>query len=164
MNKKIEASYVTDRLRAMCSRREYCSSDIRKKALALLEGNKDEADIVLGKLIQEKYVDDRRYSCAYARDKASISGWGRVKIRYMLSAKGISRDIIEEALSEIDCDTSDKRFEKLLLNKYQSLKRGDNVRLKMLRFAMGRGHDYEQSTELIDRIISSEPCFFTSND
>lgn len=138
---------------ALCSRREYCSSDIYKKALDALEGNADEAGKVLEILQDEKYVDDRRYARAYARDKASIAGWGSVKIRYMLSAKGLARDVINEALAEVDSDTSDRRFEKLMLAKCRSLKGSDDVRLKLIRFAAGRGYGYEQASSMADRVI-----------
>lgn len=153
MKKMNDISSVTSRLMALCSRREYCSSDIYKKALDALEGNADEAGKVLERLQDEKYVDDRRYARAYARDKASIAGWGSVKIRYMLSAKGLARDVINEALAEVDSDTSDRRFEKLMLAKCRSLKGSDDVRLKLIRFAAGRGYGYEQASSMADRVI-----------
>ena len=156
MAKTNDMASVLDRLRTLCSRREYCSSDIYKKALVCLEGNRDEAAEILKRLQDEKYVDDRRFSCAYARDKSSISGWGSNKIRYMLSAKGVARDVIDEALAEVDGDSSGKRFEKLMLNRYNSLKKEDNVRLKLLRFAIGRGYGYEEASALIDRIIRTD--------
>ena len=64
---------VTDRLRNLCSRREYCSSDILKKALTALEGDREAAEQILKTLVSEKYVDDLRYAAAYAREKAMIS-------------------------------------------------------------------------------------------
>ena len=93
---------ILDRFRGLCSRREYCSSDIYKKALDALDKDTGKAREVLEFLVREKYVDDLRYASAFARDKSSIAGWGDVKIRYMLSAKGISKDIITQALEDID--------------------------------------------------------------
>ena len=90
---KKDLQKVADRMKALCSRREYCLSDIRKKVLTLLDGDEDCAEAVLNQLVEQKYVDDLRYASAFARDKSSIAGWGEVKIRYMLAAKGISRDI-----------------------------------------------------------------------
>ena len=108
---------LTDRLRRQCSRREYCMSDILKKAMTALEGDREAASKVLEILVSEKYVDDLRYASAFARDKSAIQGWGEVKIRYMLSAKGVPRDVIDKALEEIDQDKADSRLEKLLQNK-----------------------------------------------
>ena len=144
---------VTDRLRNLCSRREYCSSDILKKALTALEGDREAAEQILKKLVSEKYVDDLRYAAAYAREKAMISGWGETKIRYMLSAKRISRDIITHALAEIDEDKADSRLQKLLENKARSLKDDPQIRLKLLRFALGRGYQYDDVAPVIDSLM-----------
>ena len=47
---------ITDRLRRLCSRREYCTSDILKKAVTALKGDKEAAAKVLEVLVSEKYV------------------------------------------------------------------------------------------------------------
>ena len=73
-----------DKMRRLCSRREYCISDIRSKLMKELEAKTDDVDAALKQLVDEKYVDDRRYAVAYARDKAAIAGWGKTKIKYML--------------------------------------------------------------------------------
>ena len=95
---------ILDRLRGLCSRREYCVADVLKKASDGLEGDRAAAQEVVDVLVKEKYVDDLRYASAFARDKSAIQGWGEVKIRYMLSAKGVPRDVIDKALEEIDQD------------------------------------------------------------
>ena len=140
---------VADNLRRQCSRREYCSSDILKKAEKALDGDREQALHILKELVEEKYVDDLRYSCAYAREKSAISGWGNVKIRYMLSAKGISTEVISQALEEVDERKAEDRLEKLLENKYRTLKDDPQCRLKLLRFALGRGYSYEEADERI---------------
>ncbi len=144
---------VADKMRRMCSRREYCVADIRKKLLVQLEGNADEADEILLMLLTEKYVDDMRYASAYARDKASISGWGAVKIRYMLASKGIAADVIAAALEEIDSCKAQVRLDKLLETKFRTLKDDPQCRLKMLRFALGRGYGYDEVSSIVDSLI-----------
>ena len=144
---------ILDNLRRQCSRREYCVSDVLSKALKGLDGDKEAADKVVEKLVEETYVDERRYAEAYAREKSSISGWGEVKIRYMLSAKGISKDIISQALTEIDTAKADTRLEKLLENKYRTLKDDPQWKMKLLRFALGRGYSYEQVNDIINEKI-----------
>ena len=153
MEKSKEILLVTDRLRALCSRREYCTQDVMKKALKALEGDRHAAEQVLETLVAEKYVDDLRYAGAYCRDKASLSGWGEVKIRYMLASKGISREIIAEALDEIDCSRAQDRLNRLLQTKYKSIKDDPQCRLKLLRYALGRGYSYDEVTSVIDRLI-----------
>ena len=144
---------VADRMRALCSRREYCRKDILKKVMTALDGDAAKAEEVVGKLVEERYVDDRRYAAAFARDKASIAGWGAAKIRYMLAAKGVDREIIASALEEVDVSRADARLEKLMENKARSLKDDPQRRNKLLRFGMGRGYGYEEVSSVIDRIL-----------
>ena len=144
---------VADRMRALCSRREYCRKDILKKVMTALDGDAAKAEEVVGKLVEERYVDDRRYAAAFARDKASIAGWGAAKIRYMLAAKGVDREIIASALEEVDVSRADARLEKLMENKARSLKDDPQRRIKILRFGVGRGYGYEEVSSVIDRIL-----------
>ena len=144
---------ILDRLRGLCSRREYCYADVLKKAKDALDGDAQAAKEVADVLVEDKYVDDLRYASAFARDKSAIQGWGEVKIRYMLSAKGVSRDVIDKALEEIDQDKADSRLEKLLQNKLKSLKDDPQCRLKLLRFALGRGYSYDEVNSLINTLL-----------
>ena len=140
-----------DKMRRLCSRREYCVSDIRTKLMKELEGDAQKVETALNKLKEEKYVDDLRYATAYARDKAAISGWGATKIRYMLSAKGVSKEVISDALNEVDETKASSRLEKLLENKYKSLKDDPQWKIKLLRFALGRGYSYDEVNDQIRR-------------
>ena len=143
---------VLDRMRNLCSRREYCRSDIMKKVLKALEGDTEKAEKVLATLVEEKYLDELRYACAFARDKSSRAGWGETKIRYMLSAKGVPRDIISQALGEVDDSKARTRLEKLMENKYRSLKDDPQCRLKMLRFGLGRGYGYDEVSDVLKQL------------
>lgn len=154
---------VLDRMRNLCSRREYCSSDILRKAsdaLSKYQTDKDlaasGASMVLESLIEDKYVDDRRYAAAFAREKAAIAGWGAVKIRYSLSLKGIDSDIIGQALDEIDECVADTRLVKLIGRKSESLENDPQRRLKLIRFGMGRGYSYDTVLKAIASIKESE--------
>ena len=80
---------LLDRMMVLCSKREYCEADIRKRLEkeALKSGYPEEPGIwqqavdgIVDTLKREKYIDDSRYARAFVRDKSSISGWGRVKI------------------------------------------------------------------------------------
>lgn len=145
---------VADRMRGLCSRREYCRQDIMKKVLAALGGDADEAGRIMDRLVEEKYIDDLRYASAFARDKSSIAGWGTTKIRYMLAAKGIDRETIAAALQEVDEGKASDRLEKLLSAKVRSLKDDPQCRMKLLRFALGRGYQYDEAAEVIGRLLN----------
>ena len=147
---------ILDRLRRQCSRREYCSADILKQAGDALDGDRNGAKEILDVLVADKYVDDLRYATAYAREKAMISGWGETKIRYMLSSKGIPRETVSRALEEIDEVKADQRLEKLMAAKAKVLKDDPQVRLKLLRFGLGRGYQYDEVATVIEKFKTDE--------
>lgn len=169
---------VLDRMRRLCSRREYCASDIRQKVLRLLqsgnvsisaETDADEfAESVISSLVSDSYLSDLRYSIAFTRDKSSLSGWGATKIRYALAAKGIDSETISSALAEIDADKASDRLAKLLAVKYKSLissagrssfpalddaSAAYQLRQKLVRFALGRGYSYDDISSAIDALM-----------
>lgn len=146
---------VLDRMRNLCSRREYCKADIMKKALTALDGDRTGAEKVIEVLVNEKYIDELRYASAFARDKASLAGWGETKIRFMLASKGVPRDVIDTALEEIDDTKARTRLEKLMENKFRSLKDDPQCRMKMLRFGLGRGYAYDEVAEVTDFLMKN---------
>lgn len=150
---KADPAKVADRLRTLCSKREYCKADIIRKASEAMGGDCEEGERIAGMLAEEKYVDDMRYASAFARDKASISGWGTVKIRHALVAKGVSSDIADAAIGEIDKAGAGMRLRKLMENKFRSLERDPQCRMKLLRFALGRGYGYGEATEVIGMLM-----------
>ena len=138
-----KAKKVLGSLQGQCSKREYCRSDIRAKALKALDGDAAAADAVLESLSAEGYVDDRRYAGAFARQKAALDGWGPVKIRYALKMKGIAALDIDEALSSVDPDAAGRRMRKLLDAKARSLEGDPQARFKLIKYALSRGYEYE---------------------
>ena len=70
----------------------------------------------------------------------------------MLSAKGISRDIISQALTQIDSQRAESRLVKLMENKYRALKDDPQWKIKLLRFGLGRGYSYDEVNEVLKRL------------
>lgn len=153
---KEESKYqeVLTQLQALCAKREYCVSDIRRKALERLEGDREKAVELTEALVADKFVDNARYASAFAREKSSLQGWGPVKIRFQLRAKGVSDEDISSALQEIDENRAATRLEKLLENKWHTLQDDPQGRLKLIKFALGRGYEYEAVESLIKLITT----------
>lgn len=149
----MEEKKVLDRLQHLCSKAEYCTSDIRRKALKYLEGDASAADRIVKALVKEKYVDNLRYSSAFAREKSSLQGWGDIKIRFALRGKGISDSDISEALEEIDEGQAARKMEKLLEAKYKTLAQDPAGKLKLLKYALGRGYTYDEAAPVVERLF-----------
>ncbi len=130
---------------ALCARKENSESDIRGK-LKIWEIEQDDTDWVVAELVKQKFVDDLRYAIAYVRDKVRFNQWGRIKIRYMLSAGKISPSIIEQAFEHIDEDSYADTLKLLLQKKSREMKRETNPyakKQKLVKFAQGRGFEID---------------------
>ena len=145
-----------ERLQAQCSRAEYCTGQIRRKLLVWSGKNKlagkqpfseEEMEGIVGALVGDRYVDDARFADAYVRDKARFAKWGRVKVQYNLKVLGIDPMIIRVALEENSTLFDDGMLEELLRKKWNLMRPGDTLekkREKLLRFALGRGFEYDR--------------------
>ena len=140
------------RLQKLCSKAEYCSSDVYRKALKALEGDAEAASRMVASLVEDRYVDDARYAEAFAREKAGLQGWGPVKIRFQLRDKGISEEAIGAALGEVEPEKAAQKLERLLAAKARTLEGDPRFRLKMLKFGLSRGYEYDTVEEVLNRI------------
>jgi len=147
-----EYARCLSRLQKRCSKAEYCSSDVYRKALKALDGDAETAARVLAALVEEKYVDDVRYAGAFAREKAGLQGWGPIKIRFKLRSKGISEDAIAAALEEVEPGRAADKLERLLAAKARTLEGDPQFRLKMLKFGLSRGYEYAAVEEALKKI------------
>lgn len=148
----MEYAACLSRLQRLCSRAEYCASDMYRKALKDLEGDSSAAARVVAALKADKYVDDARYASAFAREKSSLQGWGPVKIRFQLRAKGISDDDISSGMAEIESSKADAKLRRLIEDKYKVLAGDPQCKLKLLKYVLSRGYEYDQVREIIEQL------------
>ena len=150
----LEMNRVLTSLRNLCSKREYSVPDIMDKAQKALDGNRKAASEVVSILVKEGYVDNCRYCAAFASDKSSLSGWGKTKIRFQLKLKGLSVEDIDYGLSRIDAEKADAKLEKIIRNRMKFLKDDPQWKMKVIRFAAGRGYDFDEIASTIEKVVS----------
>jgi regulatory protein len=148
----MDAARCLSRLQKLCSKAEYCRADVYRKALKDLEGDAEAAGKVVEQLVADKYVDDARYASAFAREKAGLQGWGPVKIRFQLRAKGVSDQVIAAALEEVEPDRAADKLERLLAAKARTLQGDSQFRLKLIKFGLSRGYEYEAVEEALKKL------------
>jgi regulatory protein len=133
-------------------------------ALRLMRGwHISEADSakILARLREQKFIDDRRYAEAYVRDKMRFGSWGERKIRSGLYIKGISSEIISEAISAAKSDTNlagganGDRLTEILRRKAPSIKGTSpyDRRSKLIRYGLSKGFGYEEVIDAAERVI-----------
>lgn len=148
-----EKKRLLERLQRLCSRAEYCSSDIYRKALRASDGDADSAAEILEDLVKDGFVDDSRYAEAFAREKSAITGWGPIKIRMALSAKGIRGEAADRALEAVDAKKGEEKLRRMLETKWRVLSDDPQGRLKLIKFGLSRGYDYDELKALIEQLI-----------
>jgi regulatory protein len=154
LKQKTPAEALTSLMR-LASRAEKSSGDARRLMRGWGLATAD-AEKVLAQLTAQKFIDDRRYAAAYTREKLRASGWGAHKIAAALRAKGISREIVTEALeTHLEPEAQGERLATRLARKLPSIK-GDNPyekRSKLIRYGLSLGYDYDTVTDEVDKIF-----------
>ena len=142
-----------------CAKAERCISDI-KRSLYRWRMNKEDYEPIIARLVREKFVDEERYARAYVRDKMNCASWGRRKIELGLKAKGIPKEIIAEALGQIEPERQADKLELMLyrrlLREREKAKGAYDLRNRLIRWAMGRGYDYSDIQDIMERIMAED--------
>jgi len=149
MNYKEALSYTMD----LCSRQEKCSSEIREK-LEKFKLPGAHIERVMQTLKKEGFIDESRYAGMFVRDKLRFNRWGKIKIRYMLSAKHIPEQIIRDAMDGIDESYYLEVLKEELLKKRRQIK-DDNlfqVKNKLVRFGQQRGFESGLIFQVLDEM------------
>lgn len=149
--KRPTADEMLVRMAGLCAGAEQCEADIRKKILK--QGfSAHEADRMILYLKKNSYLDDSRYAHAYAVDKVRFSGWGRMKIRMGLRAKGMEDSFIAQALASIPEEYYIEALHKALSAKTRSLDLSEvNDRQKLYRHLVARGFESQLIISAIRR-------------
>ena len=144
------------RLTTLCARCEQAEGDLRKK-LREWGISPSDANAIIERLKQERYLDNERFARAYSHDKLLYNGWGRIKIAYMLKGKGIEQEYIDAALAEIDEEKYTEILDEALSAKAKTLsgKSDEQGRAALLRFAASRGFEPSVIFPAIERISST---------
>lgn len=158
----MEASQALNRLAAWCARGERCESDVRRK-LMQWEVSAEQARQIVARLRREGYLDDCRYARAFCHDKHAYSHWGRVKIASHLRAKGLPREVIDEALEHIADEGYDTALLAALRRKASSCvgKPPHLRRAALLRLAASRGFEPDVAFRLVEQVMDEDE---NSND
>lgn len=141
----------------LCSKKEYCSGDIRQK-LAEWEVKPELTDKITETLIRERFIDDERYASAFVNDKLKFSKWGKVKIAYMLKQKGIAPEIITSVLSSVQQELYLEILQGELKKKAKNLKANSDYEFKgkLVQFAVSRGFEYDLANKIAEGIAKRE--------
>ena len=141
----------------LLAQRAHASGEIAQKLRRRLY-MEDTIEMVLYKLEKERLLDDETFARDWAASRAR-SQVGRSRIRQELRMKGISAEMAEIALEELDEEESDDAAVALarkLLRRYSRETDERKAMQKLLMAMARRGYGYEESRQAVEKAIEEE--------
>ncbi len=139
------------KLTDLCARGEHCQHEMTEKMRRWGVSDEEQAQ-VMARLIDERYVDDARYTHAFVYDKIRYSKWGRRKVEQALWMKHIDATIIRQELDAVDDEEYTAVLKPLLRQKRRSTKASSDYELnmKLIKFAISRGFTMDIIKQCMD--------------
>ena len=136
--------YILKRIRSEKEINKY----LDKYELSDIDKNK-----ILNKLKSINLINDDQYCKSYISDKLHLSNYGINKIRKELINNGISNDIIDSNLNNIDKEENVEKLEKIILKKLNANKKYSSyyIKQKILNDMINLGYDREDIIRIIDK-------------
>ena len=141
-SKPLSPDQVLDKMAKYCAYQERCVKDVSDK-LKTFEILEKERIVILSYLIDNRFVDNERFTKAFVRGKINQSGWGLNKIRFHLMQKGIEKELIDEALQAFDEEIYRQRLVEVLKTKAKTVKAANDFekKRKLAAYAMQKGFE-----------------------
>ena len=143
------------KLESYCAYQERCHKEVQKK-LYEMRMIPEAIDMVIGHLIQHNFLNETRFSQAFARGKFRSKKWGKRRITNELKMRAISKYNIALALKEIPDTEYFKTFDALVEKRLRQLENETDIqkkRKKLADYLLYRGWDsamvYEKVKELV---------------
>lgn len=134
---------ATNKLMRFCTYRERCHKEVRQKLeeLNMIPLAQDE---IIGKLIEEGFLNEERFTRVFVRDKFRLKKWGKQRIIHELKFRAISDHLITTVLNEeIDPDDYYKTFEHLLNKRLKTISETHPLKIKqkLSGFLLRKGYE-----------------------
>lgn len=154
--KTVTPEQALARLETLCAASEQCTYDLCTKLMrwGIASGI---AEKIIESLVDRRFVDDRRFSLAFARDKLRFNRWGRRKIAAAMIAKRLPRTCIAEAIEQLPADEYQAICLRLLRAKKVSAKLSSSLddRRKLYAFGISRGFESALVAAALRRLSES---------
>ncbi|SHF08286.1 recombination regulator RecX [Clostridium fallax] len=109
-------------------------------------------------LKEYNFINDNKFVEIFVKDK--IKNQGRKKIKYSLLKKGVSEDLIEDKINNIDSNVEETSAYSLCLKKYNNLikREEDKYKLyqKLYRFLASKGYSYSCISDTVKKVMNTD--------
>ena len=142
-----------NKLENYCAYQERCHKEIVEK-LRGMNMIPQAIDLIIVHLIDNKYLNEERFACSFARGKHRIKHWGKIRIVNELKFRNISQYNITTALKEITAEEYNATFHNLAERQWPNIRETNTVkkRKKFCDFLLRKGFEsnliYEKVKDL----------------
>lgn len=142
------------KLEYYCAYQERCHQDVRQK-LQSMRMIPEAVDQIIVRLIEHNYLNEERFAKAYVRGKLRHKYWGKNRLTLELKKRDISRNIINQAIKEINDHEYIDTFNTLAKKKAISIREPNKLKRKkkLVDYLLYRGWEsflvYDKVNELI---------------
>lgn len=149
--KKISDSEALNKAASYCTLCERCTSEVRTK-LTTWGIQPSSQKQIIDRLIDEGFINEKRYCKAFVNDKLRFNHWGRIKITAMLREKKLPHELIKEVTDEIDETEYMHILTSVIENKRKEQKAPEEYanKQKLIRFAASRGFEPDKIMQIIN--------------
>lgn len=124
-------------------------------------------EAALERLTAFGYIDDRAFADLWVRDRMTFKPTSPRALRYELQRKGISRDVIDAALSDLDAEDAAYRAAQSQARRFRGTQRRD-FQTKVSAFLQRRGFSYEvvrlTIRRLMEELDAEDPAYFAGHE
>lgn len=99
--KKLTPAQAKEKIQHYCAYQERSHREVKNKLYAYGLHRQD-VDELMTQLITDGFLNEERFSKAFAGGKFRMKKWGRIRITHALELKGVSANCIRIGLKEID--------------------------------------------------------------
>ncbi len=141
------------KLENYCAYQERCHKEIVEK-LRGMNMIPQAIDLIIVNLIDNKYLNEERFACSFARGKHRIKHWGKIRIVNELKFRKISQYNITTALKEITAEEYNNTFHTLADRQWEKIRETNAIkkRKKFCDFLLRKGFEsnliYEKVKDL----------------
>ena len=133
-----------------CATQERCKSDVIKK-LTNKGINKDQIQKIINQLIDNDFINEKRYSEMFSRGKFKINKWGKIKISHHLKMKKVSEIDIKFGIDQIDSTEYKNCINKIITKRRITTDTEYENKMKMVRYLQQKGFEYELIWNIINK-------------
>lgn len=152
--KSYTVAEATKKLEHYCTYQDRCHKEVRAK-LKEMGMIPIAIDTIINHLIQERFLNEERFACSFARGKFSTKKWGKNRILNELKQRDITQYNITLALKEISEESYVNTLEALANKRLRQLTGTDRYknRKKLADYLLYRGWESPLVYEITKRLI-----------